>query len=115
MIDKVSNVNNQIPDLKVNQVEGVQKLKDPSPDQQDQLEKKLSKEQIEKVTNSMNDFLNASNTQLVFKFHDKLKEYYVEIVDENTNQVVKEIPPKKLLDIYAAMKDYLGLLVDKKV
>jgi flagellar protein FlaG len=63
----------------------------------------------------MNDFLKASNTQLVFKFHDELKEYYVAIVDETTNNVVKEIPPKKLLDIYAAMKEYLGVLVDKKV
>jgi flagellar protein FlaG len=114
MIDKVPNANNQMPDLKVNQVESVPKIKDNPVKQQDQ-QQTLSKEKTEKVVKSMNDFLKASNTQLVFKFHDELKEYYVAIVDENTNQVVKEIPPKKLLDIYAAMKEYLGILVDKKV
>jgi flagellar protein FlaG len=115
MIDKVPNANNQMPDLKVNQVESVPKIKEYPDKQQDQPQQSLSKEKTEKVVKSMNDFLKASNTQLVFKFHDELKEYYVAIVDENTNQVVKEIPPKKLLDIYAAMKEYLGILVDKKV
>lgn len=74
----------------------------------------LSKEKTEKVINSMNDFLKASNSHLKFEFHEKLQEYYVTLVDE-TNQVVREIPPKKLLDMYAAMTEYLGILVDKKI
>jgi flagellar protein FlaG len=74
-----------------------------------------SKEQIKEIVESMNHFLKSSNTHLKFVFHDQLKEYYVEIVNDETNEVVKEIPPKKLLDIYAAMANYLGILVDKKI
>lgn len=74
------------------------------------------KEHIEKIVDSLNDFLTASpNTHLKFEFHDKLNEYYVTIVDENTKEVVREIPPKKMLDMFAAMTEFLGLMVDKKI
>ncbi|MBS4219351.1 flagellar protein FlaG [Bacillus sp. FJAT-49711] len=73
-------------------------------------------EQVEKVVNSMNDFLKASpSTHLKFQYHDKLNEYYVTIVDEVSQEVVKEIPAKRMLDIFAAMTEYLGLMVDKKI
>lgn len=74
------------------------------------------KEQVEKVVSSMNDFLKASpNTHLKFEYHDQLNEYYVTIVDENTNEIVREIPPKKMLDMFAAMTEFIGLMVDKKI
>jgi flagellar protein FlaG len=59
--------------------------------------------------------LHASNTHLKFEFHDKLQEYYVTIVDEQTKEVVREIPAKKILDMYAAMTEFVGLMVDKKI
>ena len=46
---------------------------------------------------------------------DLLKEYYVTIVDDRTQEIVKEIPAKKMLDMHAAMTEFVGLLVDKKV
>ncbi|MCK6206013.1 flagellar protein FlaG [Bacillus infantis] len=76
---------------------------------------KQSKDSIEKVVKSINNFLEPSNSHLKFEFHEDLKEYYVTIVDDTTKEVIKEIPSKKLLDMYSAMKEYLGLLVDKKI
>ncbi|WP_042350833.1 flagellar protein FlaG [Bacillus massiliigorillae] len=73
------------------------------------------KENLSKVVDSMNQFLQPSNTHLKFEFHDELQEYYVAIVDNKTDEVIKEIPPKKLLDMYAAMTEFLGVLVDKKI
>jgi flagellar protein FlaG len=74
-----------------------------------------TKEKIEKAVKGMNDFLSVSNTHLKFQYHEKLKEYYVTIVDGKTDEVVKEIPSKKLLDMFAAMNEYIGLMVDKKI
>jgi flagellar protein FlaG len=74
-----------------------------------------SKEKVQELVENMNQFLTSSNTHLKFVFHDQLKEYYVTIVNDETDEVIKEIPPKKLLDIYAAMANYLGILVDKKI
>ena len=76
---------------------------------------KVQKDEMEKVVQGMNEFLKPSNTHLKFEFHDELQEYYVAIVDDITQEVIKEIPSKKLLDIYAKMTEFLGVLVDKKI
>ncbi|MDR6123767.1 flagellar protein FlaG [Bacillus sp. SLBN-46] len=120
MLDKLSNSTSQLTDYKVPKVESTAKIKEILPETQQQPQQQpqpqaQTKEKTEKVMQSMNDFLKASNTHLKFQFHEELKEYYVTLVDDTTNEVVKEIPSKKLLDMYAAMTDYLGLLVDKKV
>jgi flagellar protein FlaG len=75
----------------------------------------LPKEKLEEVVKGLNEFLQPSHTTLKFKLHDELQEYYVQIIDERTNEVIREIPPKKLLDMYAAMMQFVGLIVDKKI
>ncbi|MCM3162331.1 flagellar protein FlaG [Metabacillus litoralis] len=76
---------------------------------------KFTKEKLEKVVQGMNDFLTPTTTSLKFELHDELNKYYVKVVDANTQEVIREIPSKKLLDIYASMTEFLGLAVDKKV
>lgn len=115
MIEKMPPASSSLPQVKVNQAEGTQPINKQATEQQDKRQQELSKEKVEKVIHSMNDFLKEANTHLKFEFHDDLKEYYVTVVDDTTNEVVKEIPSKRLLDMYAAMTDYLGLLVDRTV
>lgn len=114
MIDKVSNANSPLV-KQVEQVVSIPKVKEVAAEKQDQTQDQTnSKEKTEKAINSMNEFLKESNTYLKFSFHEELQEYYVAIVDDSTNEVIKEIPSKKLLDMYAAMTEYVGLLVDRK-
>jgi flagellar protein FlaG len=72
-------------------------------------------EKVSEVIESMNKFMQASHTSLKFELHEELNEYYVTLVDDVTQEVVREIPSKKLLDVYAAMTEFLGLMVDKKI
>ncbi|WML46069.1 flagellar protein FlaG [Neobacillus sp. PS3-40] len=95
---------------------------DEKPASTNQFEKKQSqevnqkkKEKVKEIVKGLNDFLQPAHTSIKFKLHEKLNEYYVTIVDDITNEVVKEIPAKKLLDTYADMAEHLGLLVDKKI
>lgn len=81
---------------------------------QDIQEKPPSKEEMERVIDGINEVLQPANTHIKFELHEKLNEYYVTVVDNNTNEIVREIPSKKYLDIYAAMTDFVGLIVDKK-
>lgn len=74
-----------------------------------------SKEQVEEVVKGLNDFLTPTQTSLKFELHEKLNEYYVTLVDDKTQQVVREIPSKKMLDFYAAMTEFIGIMVDKKI
>ena len=73
------------------------------------------KEEIEKAVNSINEFLQPANTSIQFQLHEKLNEYYVTVVDSQTKEVVREIPSKKMLDLYAALTEFLGFVVDKKI
>ena len=78
-------------------------------------ERTMPAEQAEIMVESMNNFLVSANSQLRFVFHDELNEYYVTIIDSNTDEVIREIPSKKLMDIHAAMLEFVGLLIDRKV
>lgn len=75
----------------------------------------LSKEKLNEVVESMNQFLQPTHTSLKFELHEKLDEYYVKIIDDETKEVIREIPSKKILDMYAAMTEFMGLVVDKKI
>jgi flagellar protein FlaG len=116
MLEKLSSSSSQKSEYQVKQVESIPKVTEiPAEKQEKPQQQVLTKEKTEKVINSMNDFLKASNSHLKFQFHEDLKEYYVSIVDDTTEEVIREIPSKKFLDMYAAMTEYLGLLVDRKV
>ncbi|WP_163099687.1 flagellar protein FlaG [Peribacillus alkalitolerans] len=78
-------------------------------------EKLPTKEKVEEVVSSMNKFLQPTHTSLKFEFHEKLNEYYVTLIDDRTQEIVREIPSKKILDMYAAMTEFIGLMVDKKI
>ncbi|WP_144509560.1 flagellar protein FlaG [Bacillus sp. FJAT-22090] len=75
----------------------------------------LPAEKAKKMSDSMNKFLETTNTELRFKYHEELETYYVTLINSKTDEVVREIPSKKLMDMYAAMCDFVGLFVDKKI
>jgi len=75
----------------------------------------VSKEDLEQAINQMNDFLKPTYTSVQFKLHEKTHNYYAVLVDSATSEVIKEIPSKKMLDMYAAMEDFIGILFDKKI
>ncbi|HWL24545.1 MAG TPA: flagellar protein FlaG [Ureibacillus sp.] len=74
----------------------------------------ISKESIHQVVDSLNEIFNINNKNLKFVYHEGLKEYYVQLVNSETDEVVKEIPPKKLLDAYYEMQKLVGMIVDEK-
>ncbi|WP_088104274.1 flagellar protein FlaG [Halalkalibacter urbisdiaboli] len=78
-------------------------------------EKAPSFNEVEQKLESVNSLMKSSNSHLKFQLHEELKEYYVTIVDEVTNEVIKEIPSKKLLDMHAVMLDMIGIMIDKKI
>lgn len=75
----------------------------------------LPADQAKEMTESMNKFLEGTNSELRFEFHEKLNEYYVTIVNPKTHEVIKEIPSKKLMDAHAAMREFNGLFVNHKI
>lgn len=74
----------------------------------------LPKEKAEELVTSINEFLKPHYTSISFKVHDETDRYYIEVVDKDTEKVIREIPSKELLDIYAKMTEFIGIFIDKK-
>ncbi|UQZ76082.1 flagellar biosynthesis protein FlaG [Niallia circulans] len=74
----------------------------------------LKKEKAEEIVTSINEFLKPHYTSINFKVHDETERYYIEVVDKATEKVIREIPSKELLDIYAKMTEFIGIFIDKK-
>ncbi|CCQ96899.1 hypothetical protein CULT_510023 [[Clostridium] ultunense Esp] len=75
----------------------------------------LTPEEAKKAVEGFNAILKPTQSHVKFLYHEKMGEYYVQIIDDNTNEVIREIPPKKLLDMVASIWEQIGLIVDEKV
>lgn len=74
-----------------------------------------TKAKIQEAVNKMNEMLEVNNSASKFMYHEGLDRYYVAVVNKETEEVVKEIPPKKLLDAFYEMQKMLGMIVDEKI
>ena len=75
-------------------------------------QKEPSNEQIKKAVSEINK--NAQGTEAVFGIHEATNRVTIKIVDKETKEVVKELPPEKTLDLIAKAWEMAGLLVDEK-
>ncbi|GEM_PF-1897440 len=64
------------------------------------------------AVNKLNEFMEHTQRNSKFIFHGDLERYYVEVIDAQTQEVVKEIPPKALLDAYYEMQKLAGKIFD---
>ncbi|QIC48482.1 flagellar biosynthesis protein FlaG [Lysinibacillus sphaericus] len=74
-----------------------------------------TKTKVQEAVNKMNEMLEVNNSASKFIYHEGLERYYVTVVNRDTDMVVKEIPPKKLLDAFYEMQKMLGMIVDEKI
>lgn len=92
--------------------------KDENGDNQGSAERNMSKEQpsttdqIKKAVESLNK--NLTHSEAIFGIHDATNRVTIKIVDKETKEVIKEIPPEKTLDMIAKAWELAGILVDEK-
>jgi flagellar protein FlaG len=76
---------------------------------------KIPKDVLQEKVESMNDFLIPTHTSLKFQLHEQSDEYYVQVIDDKSKEVIREIPDRKFLDMYAAMAELVGIVVDERI
>ena len=77
--------------------------------------KQISKEETLEGVEILNDTMELYNHKLHFEVHEDTKRLKVAIVDKETEEIIKEIPPEELLDMLAKIQDMIGILIDKKI
>lgn len=78
-------------------------------------EAKFARSELEQAVDTMNELLENTHKASKFVLHDGLNKYYVRLVDTETEEVIKEIPPERLLDALYEMQKLAGMIVDEKV
>lgn len=69
---------------------------------------------VEKLTDNLNKIMEAFDIQAKFSVHEKTKDIMIRIMNVKTNELIREIPSKKILDIVGKMMEMIGLLLDEK-
>ncbi|WP_168123423.1 flagellar protein FlaG [Paenibacillus sp. HB172176] len=74
----------------------------------------LSDEQAVKTVERAIKAMQGRATNLQFSVHKETNLIAVKIVDSESGEVLKEIPPEKSLDFVAKLWEMAGIFVDKK-
>ena len=80
--------------------------------EKERVSKEPTNEQIRKTVAEINK--NAQGTEAVFGIHEATNRVTIKIVNKETKEVIKELPPEKTLDMIAKAWEIAGLLVDEK-
>lgn len=100
-------------EVSVSQVQSVQKVETKTSEENSTKKQEYSKKEIDSALNKINNFLKDDKTHAEYTYNEEMKTMMVKVIDENTKEVLLEIPPKKILDMVASMLRQVGLL-DKK-
>ncbi len=74
-----------------------------------------SVEELQEAVESLNQTVDAVDRALEFDIHQDTNRILVRVVDKATEEVIREVPPERVLDLMAELRKLVGLLVDEKV
>lgn len=77
--------------------------------------KDINESKVKNAVDKINKLLEDKSTHLVYEAHDSFKhDIIIKIVDNKTNEVVREVPPRKLLDMVAKLCELAGVFINQK-
>ena len=71
-------------------------------------------EELEETIKQANDAADAVNLDLRFQLHEETERIMVEVYDIKNDEVVKELPPEKLLNLVGQIQDLIGFFLDEQ-
>jgi flagellar protein FlaG len=80
---------------------------------EERTEEKVTEEQVIKAIEKANQKFQYYNTYLEFSIHEETRQIMVKVYRDE--EVIREIPPEKILDMVAQMMEWAGLIVDETV
>jgi flagellar protein FlaG len=74
----------------------------------------LKRDELQRAIDQTNQMIFKDDNRFEFKIHERTGRIMVKLVNNETNEIVKEIPPEKILDLVASIWDLVGILVDER-
>ena len=80
-----------------------------------QSEKSFTPQRIIKAIEEANKNLEPTGRKLEYSIHERTNRILVKVIDTQTEEVIKEIPEEKLMDMMADFCEASGILVDERI
>ncbi len=74
----------------------------------------VSEQMMRDAVNEANTKLRISNRRCQFNYERDINRVSVKLIDEDTGEVIREIPSEETLDMIRRLKEMTGLLVDEQ-
>ncbi len=74
-----------------------------------------SRAELERALENVNRAATVANEKISFVLHDASGRLMVKVVNSGTGEVIREIPPKEVLDGEARIREAIGLFLNRKV
>lgn len=74
-----------------------------------------TQKQIQAAIEHVKRASKVSRTRCEFSYHEKVNRVSIKILDEDTNEVIKEIPPEESLKMVEKMWELAGILIDERM
>lgn len=78
-------------------------------------ERTYTEDELIRSIESANEEFIIYDRKLEFSIHEQTKQIMVKVIDVSTDEVIREIPPEKILDAVAFRWKAAGILVDERI
>ncbi|MEK4286219.1 MULTISPECIES: flagellar protein FlaG [Paenibacillus] len=75
----------------------------------------VAEEQLIRTIERAVKSLQGPQTALAISIHEKTHDIIVKVLNKETGELIREVPPEKTLDLVAKMMEIAGILVDEKI
>ncbi|HHU71965.1 MAG TPA: flagellar protein FlaG [Clostridiales bacterium] len=73
-----------------------------------------SEQYIRSELSKVNNRLKSHNTRCEFGYHEETRRVTIKVMDKDTEEVIREIPPEETLDMIEKLWELAGLMVDER-
>lgn len=71
-------------------------------------------EDLQDAVEKVNITADTFNISLRFRIHEESERIMVQVINLENNEVIKEIPPEKILNVVAQIQNIIGLFIDTR-
>lgn len=74
----------------------------------------LNEENVNEMTENLNEFAKEMNYGIEFNYYKDLDRLVLKVVDKETKETIKQMPPEEMLDTLKNLREWIGVFLDKK-
>lgn len=75
----------------------------------------FSETELSEAVRRANKALEWAKRHFEYSMHDETNTFVVRVINSETDELIREIPPERILDLVARLWEVAGLIVDERV